>query len=69
MKFLAGLLGFLSKVMSALPALLAYIEGKRVGRMASDNDKMSAERDRLDAAKKAKEEADASDTPDPYIRD
>lgn len=67
--FLAGLFGFLSKLMSALPAFLAYMAGKRAGIDSADSDSLSEQQKRVLIAKRAAEEAERNDTPDPYLRD
>ena len=64
-KITAALLGLIKPLM----AFLIYLGGKRAGAAEARADAMRERQDNVSKAKRAKEQADSDDLPDPYIRD
>lgn len=65
----AALLSILKVIARPIVDALIFLKGVSYGRLKSENDAMRERDDRVAKAKKAKEEADGDDKPDPYLRD
>lgn len=64
-KIVAAILGLIKPLL----AFFVYQSGKKAGAAEVETERLRAEQDRIKAGKEARDEAENSDAPDPYLRD
>lgn len=64
-----AILSLLKVIARPIIDALIYMKGVAYGQLKSEADRLAEQQARVERAKRAKEEADADDTPDPYLRD